>query len=1074
MKTDEVVTAAAAGLSLGRDHQRRRRPYSSGSDYEHKTQPSSTRHFYAIIVNNDDDPSSETSAHHTYGKLVKLKRILIRPSCGNDHPQEQASNNIKDDDVLCLCIYEELSTQITVCHNDQEDYDATQKNCFHNYIEESCTMLGSSSESITPSMNEIQSSDYCCIDSIAFALSSWYYNGNSSTTTVEKKHHYVSVSRTDVEIVCNILLSSRQLLEEPEATIEHYCSCYDEECSADQILSTLGLTNSNATNARGGKGSVKQYKQSLSSSTKSTSPLRLIITGNPTSHHRTLFDNINSTQKMGLIKKLRRSIPSIPLISLFLQPVEGNDATEHHSSTILNDHLLRACVKRLLTGRVVLHSGNNDHSTIRSLLSVRVPTKKKPPSLSNSDDELLVTLQFRVLDIESRIKKSNDNNEERIYVILPSTRIIFQETPSTTTASNNAIQEEVFQTTEIIEPETPTTCQSKLQHQTISTTPHENLLLESLQILIQSCGQLHRPLIPRVFLFSGPPGVGKTFAVKNAISAANSWADNSSPKNSDTVCLVSIRGSELLAMSGGSNASTARELERHFEEAATKLCQSKIRDSSQEEDNSTKAVVVFLDECDALVSSHVVAAMLALLLDKMEGVVRPDTTKAGNNWGQIMVVGATNRVDVIPAFLRRPGRMEKEVVFSPPNAVERFYLLETLLCDHDIPCEELQNVAEECVGYVAADLSALVRKAAMVGIERKVNVNSFSCETASSDRSTITASDLSIAMIDTPASCLRDASLSAPPTTTWDDIAGDAGGAKTALRIAIEWPRTRKKAYSALGLSPPRGVLLHGPPGCAKTTLARAAAGSAGVSFLSLAPADVYSSSFVGDAEAVVRRAFDLARSAAPCVLFFDEIDAIIGGEVESGGSHGMDRGGSAEARVLSTFLNEMDGVDGSVADGVLVLAATNRPGTLDKALLRPGRFDKVIYVPSPDKAARRAILKMEVNKWYDSLTSFTKEQFPGQTIDIAIEQYFKIDALACDDVSGSMTGAEIKHACAETAVIVMRESLMNSDSLDNPAPALAQELLKSLMNGLEKALRDTKPLLESSLDEYIRFNQDH
>ena len=293
------------------------------------------------------------------------------------------------------------------------------------------------------------------------------------------------------------------------------------------------------------------------------------------------------------------------------------------------------------------------------------------------------------------------------------------------------------------------------------------------------------------------------------------------------------------------------------------------------------------------------------------------------------------------------------------------------------------------------------------------------------------------------------------------------------MRIAIEWPRTRKKAYSALGLSPPRGVLLHGPPGCAKTTLARAAAGSAGVSFLSLAPADVYSSSFVGDAGAVVRRAFDLARSAAPCVLFFDEIDAIIGGEVESSGSHGMDRGGSAEARVLSTFLNEMDGVDGSVADGVLVLAATNRPGTLDKALLRPGRFDKVIYVPSPDKTARAAILRMEVNKWYDSLTSFTKEKFPGQTIDIAIEQYFnKIDALACDDVSGSMTGAEIKHACAETAVNVMRESLMNSDSLDNPA--LAQELLESLMDGLEKALRDTKPLLASSLDEYIKFNQNH
>mmetsp|Transcript_13270 Transcript_13270/g.22630 ORF Transcript_13270/g.22630 Transcript_13270/m.22630 type:complete len:172 (+) Transcript_13270:2-517(+) len=169
-----------------------------------------------------------------------------------------------------------------------------------------------------------------------------------------------------------------------------------------------------------------------------------------------------------------------------------------------------------------------------------------------------------------------------------------------------------------------------------------------------------------------------------------------------------------------------------------------------------------------------------------------------------------------------------------------------------------------------------------------------------------------------------------------------------------------------------------------------------------------------------------------------------------------------------------MDGVDGTVDDGVLVLAATNRPGTLDAALLRPGRFDKVIYVPSPDKAARAAILGMECNKWYDSLTSFTKEKFPRHTIDIGtIEQYFNIDALACDDMSASMTGAEIKHACAETAVNVMRESLMDSDSLDNN-PALAQTLLNSLKNGLERAIRDTKPLLASSLDEYIRFNQEH
>jgi len=995
-------------LSLGREHRRiRRRPCSSSN--EHQVQPS-TQH-YAIIFNKDP---LEAAQDEITGELVKLKRIMI-PSDDYSHPEKASSNN----NILYSCIYEELSTQI-IC-NGVTNRDAKQS-YLNSYVDQSCTILGSESST---SIHDIQSD---CIDSIASAISSWHCANSYST---EKR----DVSRADVESVCNILWPSIQL----DPAIVHYCSCNDEECAADQFISSLRLDLD--ANARYGNDAI--HKQSDSST---GTPLRLIITGEPTSD--SAYDIINSTQMS--LKTLRRSISTMPLISLILQP--GGDASE--CASILDDHLLRACVKRLLTGRILLHSGNVDggHATITSSLSVKVPAK--PPS-SSSDD--LVTLQFCVVDIQSRIKSID--GDQKIYVILPSTRIIFQ-----ATASSNMSQEASHTKAKEIEPE-KTTCRSK-PPQTI-TTPHQHLV-ESLRILVQSSGQQHRPLIPRVFLFSGPPGVGKTYAVKKAISIANSWVENSS-NNDNTVRLVSIRGSELLAMSGGSHATTARALEGHFEEAA-KLCQFRNRDN--QEADAAKAVVVFLDECDALVSSHVVAAMLALLLDKMEGVVQSET-KTGN-WGQIIVVGATNRVDVIPAFLRRPGRMEKEVVFSPPNADERFSLLDSLLVDHDIPRTELQNVAEECVGYVAADLSALVRKAAMLGIERKVNENALLCDAGLSDRSMVTTSDLITAMIDTPASCLRDASLSAPPKTTWDDIAGDAGGAKTALRIAIEWPRTRKKAYSALGLSPPRGVLLHGPPGCAKTTLARAAAGSAGVSFLSLAPADVYSSSFVGDAEAVVRRAFDLARSAAPCVLFFDEIDAIIGGEVDSGGSHGMDRGGSAEARVLSTFLNEMDGVDGTVDDGVLVLAATNRPGTLDAALLRPGRFDKVIYVPSPDKAARAAILGMECNKWYGSLTSFTKEKFPCHTIDIGtIEQYFNVDALACDDISASMTGAEIKHACAETAVNVMRESLMDSDSLDNN-PALAQTLLNSLKNGLERAIRDTKPLLASSLDEYVRFNQEH
>lgn len=247
---------------------------------------------------------------------------------------------------------------------------------------------------------------------------------------------------------------------------------------------------------------------------------------------------------------------------------------------------------------------------------------------------------------------------------------------------------------------------------------------------------------------------------------------------------------------------------------------------------------------------------------------------------------------------------------------------------------------------------------------------------------------------------------------------------------------------------------MHGPPGCAKTTLARAAAGASGIAFFSLSPADVYASSYVGEAEAVVRRSFTLARSTAPCILFFDEIDSILG--CGSGSSHGMGRSSkSAEARVLSTFLNEMDGVDASRDDGVLVLGATNRPNILDAALLRPGRFDSIIYVPPPDEDGRRALLEMQCRGW-KYRTSAKDESDDGAFIDV--------DLLASDEMTGSMTGAEILGACREAAMRALREALAEGDS-QNSYPRMKQEYL-------QEAFANVKPLLSNKqvLEEYTSF----
>ena len=386
-----------------------------------------------------------------------------------------------------------------------------------------------------------------------------------------------------------------------------------------------------------------------------------------------------------------------------------------------------------------------------------------------------------------------------------------------------------------------------------------------------------------------------------AVEASNAdFRDGSSP-----IRLVSLRGSELLS-SGSSETDAAIELRSYF--------QSAVDYNGMNHHNIS---IIFMDECDALLSSNIVGATLAMLLDNMNTLSSVDEGSfkglSDNNdhnhvgaWKRVLVIAATNRIDAIPVGLRRPGRFDREISISPPNNIERYHILKSLISKYQndmkekhlqgtsltgylpksVDQVELKNIADTCVGYVAADLAALVRSATL--IERD-----------------LTTDTLKFAMKDVGASALRISAINSPPSTRWEDISGDAGGAKTALRQAVEWPRLKEKDFARLGLKPPRGILLHGPPGCAKTSLARAAAGSVGVAFLSLSPAEVYSSSYVGEAESVVRRAFALARSASPCILFFDEIDSIVGSPTSSskGASFGMDRGTSAEGTYLSILL---------------------------------------------------------------------------------------------------------------------------------------------------------------------------
>lgn len=694
----------------------------------------------------------------------------------------------------------------------------------------------------------------------------------------------------------------------------------------------------------------------------------------------------------------------IPAISIQFKYIALQKET-HDTHSIELQPLLYSCVKRQLVGCPILYEEGSITTEIRLPIHV----------VANQTWELTVT--------SLTISRTKDSYRSEVVIahILPSTRITLIPTIS-----------QVPQKEKVPSPNTFiefTKDQENDSH--LSISPTARILLDTILCIryiarpIDNRKQLTRADtcdIPRIFLLSGPPGTGKTYSVR--------LATQFTPQ---PYYLDILQGSDIL--SNGHVAQAALNLQNRFQQAAIKIQQS----------TSPSAVaVIFLDECDALVSPNehdsysVIEATLTMLLDKVHDIPA---------WRRLVVVAATNRADTLPIRLRR--RFDREITLRPPNTETRLLILKSLLRaqygnDVDQWNDELYEIASSCIGYVPADIAALVRR---VELLRITALSSNLHHEHNSDDIRLSChqicSYLHQAMPLVGASALRDAALQTIPSITFDDIAGDPGGAKTALRQAIEWPRTKRQAYLALGLTAPRGILLYGPPGCAKTTLARAAAGATNnTSFRTLSPADVYSSSYVGDAEAVVRQAFAQARATAPCILFFDEIDAILGSSYH-GDAHGMGRRGtsnSAEIRVMSTFLNEMDGVDASGTDGVLVLGATNRPETLDVALLRPGRFDKVIYVPPPDYEGRRSILSKQCQNW----NCFRQ---------------MDLDKLASNAVTGSMTGAEIVGACRHAVLLSVRRGM--------PPFTMREEYL-------QEALEEIQPLLSNPavLFQYQSFEQ--
>jgi len=420
---------------------------------------------------------------------------------------------------------------------------------------------------------------------------------------------------------------------------------------------------------------------------------------------------------------------------------------------------------------------------------------------------------------------------------------------------------------------------------------------------------------PKGILLYGPPGTGKTLLAKAVANESDAY-------------FIAINGPEIMSKFYGESEQRLREI---FEEA-----------------KKNAPAIIFIDEIDAIapkrdeVIGEVERRVVAQLLALMDGLEAR---------GQVIVIGATNRPNALDPALRRPGRFDREIEVPMPDKQGRLEILQIhtrhMPLSDDVNLEEL---AEMTKGYTGADLAALAREAAMHALRRylpEIDIEQERIPTEVLEKMVVTKADFLAAFKEITPSGLREIEVEVPEVH-WDDIGG-LENVKQELREVVEWPLRYPNTFKRLGIEPPRGILLFGPPGAGKTLLAKAVATESGANFIAIRGPELLSK-WVGESEKAVREVFRRARQYAPAVVFFDEIEAIAslrGSDVET----------DVTERVVSQLLTEIDGITG--LENVVVIAATNRPDLVDPALLRPGRLEKLIYVPPPDEKGRLDILKI-------------------------------------------------------------------------------------------------------------------
>ena len=517
---------------------------------------------------------------------------------------------------------------------------------------------------------------------------------------------------------------------------------------------------------------------------------------------------------------------------------------------------------------------------------------------------------------------------------------------------------------------------------------------------------------PKGVLLYGPPGTGKTLLAKAVANESNAH-------------FISISGPEIMSKFYGESEARLREI---FKEAKEK-----------------SPSIIFIDEIDSIapkreeVTGEVERRVVSQLLSLMDGLEAR---------GKVIVISATNRPNAIDPALRRPGRFDREIEIRVPDKKGRKDIL--MIHTRNMPLSDdvnLEKIAAISHGYVGADLEYLCKEAAMKCLRRllpELNLEDEKLPPETLDKLIVNGEDYQHALREVTPSGMREVFIE-NPDVKWDEVGG-LENVKRELQEAVEWPMKYPTLYSKLGHRMPRGILLHGPSGTGKTLLAKAVATESEANFISVRGPELLSK-WVGESERGIREIFRRARQASPCVIFFDEIDSIapirgIGGET------------AVTERVVSQLLTELDGIES--LHGVVVLAATNRADMIDTALLRPGRFDKIILVPMPDKDGRKKILEISAKE-----IPIDKEQKSdsGKNPD-----YVDIEKIA--ETTDGLSGADVA-AIANTAVSLVIHEFLDKYPDQKEAEKQATTA-KVTMRHFEEAVRKVRTQKELKIGEKV------